>query len=245
VAAGYAAGRVLGQLDFALLGPERPPRLLFVGANLERAREGLDADADVFLRWVALHEGTHVVQFECVPWLAGHVRGLARELIEAATDDLETGAFARVGRELLSSPREVVRALMRGELARLLADPDGRERLDRLQATMSVIEGHAEHVMDAAAADLGDDLLELRKRLDARRSRRGGLSELIGKLLGIDAKLRQYELGKTFCDAVVDAGGPTALAAVWEAPERLPNLSELEHPERWLERAQTPLSSGV
>jgi coenzyme F420 biosynthesis associated uncharacterized protein len=235
-AAGYAAGRVLGQLDFAIVGAERAPRLLFVGENIERARAALDADRDTFLRWIALHEGTHVVQFECVDWLTGHVRELAGELIEGAVSDLDAGSLGRLGRELLRSPRELVRALLRGELARLLANPERRAQLDRLQATMSVIEGHAEHVMDAAAAELGDELTQLRDRLDQRRARRGGLSELVGRLLGFEAKLRQYELGKAFCDAVAEAGGPELLRAIWAAPEQLPNLAELEHPERWLER---------
>jgi coenzyme F420 biosynthesis associated uncharacterized protein len=245
VAAGYAAGRVLGQLDVSLFGVARPARLLFVGTNLERARQALDADPEVFLLWVALHEGAHVVQFGCVPWLADHLRALARELMDAAGADLESGSLARRVGDMLRSPRETVRAVLRGELTRLLADPEGRERLDRLQATMSVVEGHAEHVMDAAAGELGDDLTELRRRLDARRGERGGLADLIGRLLGIDAKLRQYELGKSFCDAIAAAGGPSALAALWESPERLPSLAELEQPERWLERSHTALQSGV
>jgi coenzyme F420 biosynthesis associated uncharacterized protein len=236
VAAGYAAGRVLGQLDFAILGAERPPRLLFIGENIERARTALEADRDTFLRWIALHEGTHVVQFECVGWLTGHVRELAGELIEGAASDLDAGSLGRLGRELLRSPRELVRALLRGELARLLADPERRAQLDRLQATMSVIEGHAEHVMDAAAADLGDELTQLRDRLDRRRARRGGLGELVGRLLGFEAKLRQYELGKAFCDTVAQAGGPELLRTVWASPSQLPDLAELEQPDRWLER---------
>ncbi len=245
VAAGYAGGRVLGQLDFALFGPPRPSRLLFVGRNLERAREALEADSDTFLRWVALHEGTHVVQFQCVAWLEDHVRQLASDLIEGAVSDLDTGSLGRAGRELLRSPRELVRALLRGELARLLADEQRRAQLDRLQATMSVIEGHAEHVMDAAAVELGDDLAELRNRLDRRRARSGGLSALLGRLLGLEAKLRQYEVGKAFCDEVTRSGGTEALVALWESPARLPTLAELEQPRLWLERTGIALSSGV
>lgn len=245
LAAGYAAGRVLGQLDFSLFGDARPARLLFVSENLERARTALDADHATFLRWVAIHEGTHVVQFERVPWLAGHMRELAGELVEGATADLDAGALARFGRELLRSPREVVRALLRGEFARLVADPGRREQIDRLQATMSVIEGHAEHVMDAAAGDMGGELARLRERLDSRRSQRGGIGELIGRLLGIEAKLRQYELGKAFCDAIVARGGPAVLVALFESPERLPTLAEIEQPEAWLERTKVALKSGV
>lgn len=245
IAAGYVGGRVLGQLDFALFGPPRPPRLLFVGENLERARSALKADEDTFLRWVALHEATHVVQFECVPWLEGHVRALASELIEGTVADLDSGSLRHLGRDLLGSPREVGRALLRGELARLLASDERRGQLDCLQATMAVIEGHAEHVMDAAAAARGEDLTELRERLDQRRSRRGGLGELIGRLLGIEAKLRQYEVGKAFCDAVAETAGPQGLVALWHSPERLPTPAELEQPQLWLDRTDLALSSGV
>ena len=85
---------------------------------------------------------------------------------------------------------------------------------------MSVIEGHAEHVMDAAAPELGPELAELRERLDRRRARRGGLGEVIARLLGIDLKLRQYELGKAFCDGVAERGGADALRLVWRSPGR-------------------------
>jgi coenzyme F420 biosynthesis associated uncharacterized protein len=245
LAAGYAAGRVLGQLDFALFGEPRPSRLLFVSENLERARAALDADRSAFLRWVAIHEGTHVVQFERVPWLAPYLRDLAGELIEGATADLDAGALGRLGRELLRSPREVVRALLRGELARLVADPHRRDQIDRLQATMSVIEGHAEHVMDAAAGDLGGELAELRGRLDRRRAQRGGIGSLLARLLGMEAKMRQYELGKAFCDAIVERAGTDVLVTLWDSPAQLPSLAEIEQPELWLERTETALASGV
>ena len=101
---------------------------------------------------------------------------------------------------------------------------------------MSVIEGHAEHVMDVAAAELGPGVAELRRRLDQRRARRGGLGDVIGRLLGMDLKLRQYELGKAFCDAVAEAGGGDSLRLVWRSADDLPDLAELEDPARWLDR---------
>ncbi len=236
VAAGYAAKRVLGQYDVSLVGPARPARLLFVAENMDAARRNLNADPAIFLRWVALHETTHVIQFERVDWLAAHMRALAAGLIEGAAEGLDGNALAATGRRLLREPRVLLRALLNGELSRLLADPERRRLLDRLQATMSVIEGHAEHVMDAAASDLGPELAELRRRLDERRARRNGLGDLIARLLGMDLKLRQYELGKAFCDAVVDEAGAGALRAVWRSPADLPDLAELERPQRWLER---------
>jgi coenzyme F420 biosynthesis associated uncharacterized protein len=234
-AVGYAGRRVLGQYDLALFGRERPARLLFVGPNLDSARRSLAADRELFLSWVALHETTHVIQFERVRWLAGHLRDLASELIESASAAINPESLGGLARRLVRDPRELARALVRGELARVLADPAQRTTFDRLQATMSVIEGHAEHVMDAAAAER-PGLLELRRDFDRRRAGRGRPGEILGRLLGFDLKLRQYVLGKAFCDGVAELGGADALRLVWRSPEALPTLIELEQPRRWLER---------
>jgi len=241
VAAGYAARRVLGQYDIAIVGEPRPARLLYVGANLDRARHDLDADRALFMRWVALHETTHVIQFERVEWLGPHLRGQAAALIEDAAAGMDASAISELGKRVIREPRELVRSLLRGELARVLARPEQRERLDRLQVTMSVVEGHAEHVMDSCAADDGGELRALRERLDQRRANRGGLGELIARLLGMDLKLRQYEQGKEFCDAIVDAAGEGALAALWESPEALPTPAELTEPSAWLGRVAPAL----
>jgi coenzyme F420 biosynthesis associated uncharacterized protein len=234
VAVGYAARRVLGQYDVALFGPERPARLLFVGENMEETRAELDADRHLFLRWIALHESTHVLQLGGVPWLVPHLRGLASELIEGAAAGIDASAVGQLARRAVRSPREVVASLLRGELIDLVSSPERRRTLDRLQAAMSVIEGHAEHVMDACIAD--PELIELRERLEARRERRGGLSDVIARLLGLELKLRQYRLGKVFCDAVAEEAGTDSLAALFRSPENLPALTELERPEAWLER---------
>jgi coenzyme F420 biosynthesis associated uncharacterized protein len=237
VAMGYAARHVLGQYDVAILGPPRPARLLFVGPNLDAARLRLEADEAPFVRWIALHEMTHVAQFEGVGWLLAHLRELLERLIEGTAPGLDPRTLASgLGRRLRSRPRELARSLLRGELLRSLSDPAQRARFDRLQATMSAIEGHAEHVMDACASAVDTRVEELRRRLDARRRQRGGLGEVLARLLGIDLKLRQYERGKAFCDGVVESGGREALGLLWSSPAHLPEIAELERPRAWLDR---------
>jgi coenzyme F420 biosynthesis associated uncharacterized protein len=239
VAVGFAARHVLGQYDVAVLGPRRPARLLFVGRNLDAARRDLTADEALFVRWIALHEMTHVAQFEGVAWLLDHLRDLVARLIDGAAAGLEVRALGRrLAARLRASPREVARALLHGELVRSLADPAQRALFDRLQATMSAIEGHAEHVMDACGS-ISDRLDELRRRLDARRERRGALGGAVARLLGLDVKLRQYERGKAFCDGVVELGGAAALGLLWRSPDHLPELDELGRPADWLRRAET------
>ena len=79
--------------------------------------------------------------------------------------------------------------------------------MDRLQAAMAVIEGYSEHVMDALGERADPrPTSAARRRWTRRRHSRSAPERVLERLLGLDLKLRQYELGKAFCDAVVAAG---------------------------------------
>jgi uncharacterized protein (DUF2342 family) len=71
--------------------------------------------------------------------------------------------------------------------------------------------------------------------LHARRQS-GGLTAMVHKLIGLDSKMRQYEIGEAFVSAVEREGGPRAIDAAWRGPEWLPSLEELRAPESWLTR---------
>jgi coenzyme F420 biosynthesis associated uncharacterized protein len=237
VAVGYGARKVLAQYDVALVPAERQARLVFVGPNLAAAHLELGEDPGLFLRWIALHESTHSIQFASVPWLRSHLAELLEQLVAGASARLDLGSLGELARRLFrSDPRAAVRKILRGDLARLLVGPEQRRTLDRLQATMSVIEGHADHVMDAASGQLDPGYARLRERLEARRASRGGLGEVILRMLGLELKLRQYTVGKAFCDTVVSEAGIEGLNRVWREPEALPTLAELEQPGSWLAR---------
>jgi coenzyme F420 biosynthesis associated uncharacterized protein len=237
VVLGYLAQRVLGQYELVLLdeGVEsNPPRLLFVMPNLGQAVQTFGAQEDEFMTWVALHEVTHAVQFAGVPWLHGHVAGLVRELLKSAELRIDTPRKLHLpsGAEI----KRVAAALRNGDLISIFTNQGERDTLDRVQAVMAVIEGHAEHVMDAVAPDLLPSLPQLREALDRRRKSQSCLSRLLAKLLGLELKMRQYEQGKFFCDAIVRAAGTQALVRVFSEPAALPVLSELNDPSSWLRR---------
>jgi coenzyme F420 biosynthesis associated uncharacterized protein len=244
VVLGYLAQRVLGQYELVLLDEaveDRPPRLLFVLPNLGQAVQAFGAEEKEFMTWVALHEVTHAVQFAGVPWLHRHVASLVRELLQQAELRIETPRKLRL--PSAEEFRRIGRALRQGDLISVVTSKAERETLDRVQAVMAVIEGHAEHVMDAVAPDLLPSLPRLRAALDRRRRSQSGLSRLLGRLLGLELKLRQYERGKYFCDAVVREHGPETLRHVFSSPEALPTLAELEDPSAWL--ARTGLDGDV
>jgi coenzyme F420 biosynthesis associated uncharacterized protein len=237
VVLGYLAQRVLGQYELVLLDEgleSTPPRLLFVLPNLGQAVKTFEAQEQEFMTWVALHEVTHAVQFAGVPWLHGHVAGLVRELLASA--ELRMDAQRKLRLPSTGEIKRMAASLRKGDLITIFTSDSERETLDRVQAVMAVIEGHAEHVMDAVAPDLLPSLPQLRAALDRRRKSQSGLSRLFAKLLGLELKMRQYEQGKYFCDAIVRAAGTEALVRVFSGPEALPTMPELLDPSAWLRR---------
>jgi uncharacterized protein (DUF2342 family) len=252
---GMLSQRVLGQYDVALLDPGVPPRLLLLAPNLGQAASNLELDGEELMLWVAIHEITHAVQFSGAPWLREHVGGMLSELLaglqvalggdggaDQERPDGNSAGPAGPGPSWLprlpdpGELRDMVDRARRGELLRLTLGEDRWRLVERMQATMSLIEGHAEHVMDAVGAEVLPTLPRLRAAMTRRRTQRGLPWRVLEKLLGLELKMRQYETGRRFCDAVVATGGPQALALVWSGPEALPSAEELEHPERWTAR---------
>jgi coenzyme F420 biosynthesis associated uncharacterized protein len=234
LAVGYLSQRVIGQYDVALIGPARAPRLLFVGPNLSAARRRLDVDRDLFLRWIALHETTHAVHFASVPWLRDHIGAIAEELFEKATIEVKPGEI--LGKLVRLNPRELMRSVTNGELATLLWPEPQRQLVERLTTTMTLVEGYAEHVMDAVGDQLDPGFTDLRQALDRDRERRGLLDSIVSKVLGLEMKLAQYRRGKAFADEVVRAHGIRTLNRAWRDPDSLPRPEELDDPAEWVDR---------
>jgi coenzyme F420 biosynthesis associated uncharacterized protein len=245
---GVLSQRVLGQYDLALLDASVPPRLLLLAPNLALTARNMGVDRDELVLWVSIHEITHAVQFSGAPWLREHLGGLLKQLIDGLQVTL-AGRFARDrdesarrgpgGRPRLPDPgqlRELAERARRGELLRLTLGEDRWQLVERMQAAMSLIEGHAEHTMDAVGTEVLPSLPRLRGAMNRRREARGLPWRVLERLLGLELKLRQYELGRRFCDAVVEQGGPQALAHAWTGPESLPTAAELGAPAEWLTR---------
>ncbi|HWM10565.1 MAG TPA: zinc-dependent metalloprotease [Solirubrobacteraceae bacterium] len=231
---GFLAGRVLGQYEFSVLDPSAPARLLFVAPNLGRAAEQLEADPDQLLRWVALHETTHALQFGGVPWLREYLAAMIAQILTA----LEINPRGLLRMPDVSDLRALLESVREDGLAFVAVGPERRGQLESVQAFMALLEGYAEHVMDAVGAGLLDDVVRLRGAMDRRRQDRAGLLRVLEKLIGMDLKLKQYQQGKAFCDAVVARGGIAALNRAWTGPEALPTLPELDDPAAWLARTE-------
>jgi len=232
----FLSGKVLGQFDpFWTDGAGSAGRLLLVAPNVVHVERELQVDPRDFRMWVCLHEETHRVQFTAVPWLQDHLR----QQIEMFVDATGTDASA-----LLARLREVARTLVRGaqpggESASLLdvvQSPAQREVIDRVTAVMSLLEGHAEVVMDGVGPEVVPTVDNIRKKFQRRRTSPRGLDRTARRLLGLDAKMRQYRDGAKFVRTAIDRLGMAGFNRVWESADTLPTLPEITDPVAWVRR---------
>ena len=179
---GVLSQRVLGQYDIALLEPQRPPRLLLLAPNLAQAARNLGLDREEFTAWVAIHEVTHAVQFGGAPWLREHLGTMLRELIDGMQVGMGFGRALRFPGT--SDLHKLVERLREGEVLRLGLGEDRWALVDRMQATMSLIEGHAEHVMDAVGAEQLPSLERMRTAMNRRRRERGWTWRILEEAAG-------------------------------------------------------------
>ncbi|MDN5772065.1 MAG: zinc-dependent metalloprotease, partial [Microlunatus sp.] len=183
---------------------ELPPggRLLLVAPNIVAVERELDLIPSDFRLWVCLHEETHRVQFTAVPWLRGHLNAQIAELV--ATADIDGAALAQMLREAVKRVSESVRGDIEISIIDLVQTPAQREIVDRITAVMSLLEGHADVVMDGVGPEVIGSIAEIRRRFDVRRQGQG-FDKIVRRLLGLDAKMRQYRDGAAFCKAVIAA----------------------------------------
>jgi coenzyme F420 biosynthesis associated uncharacterized protein len=228
----YLASRVLGQYEIFGTGG----RLLLVAPNVVATERKLGVDPSDFRLWVCLHEVTHQLQFTAVPWLKGYLEAQIAEFVEAT--DLSPEVLRERLQDLLRSLGEAIRGTdgdSEGLLA-LIRDPKQREVLDRVTAVMSLVEGHAEYVMDGVGPDVVPTVKTLRKRFAQRRKGRGPFDRVVRRLLGLEQKMKQYADGRHFVGGVVDLVGMEGFNRVWEGPANLPLIDELTAPQKWVDR---------
>lgn len=231
----FMSSKVLGQFDPFWDGPNgEGGRLLLVAPNIVHAEQQLSVDPHDFRLWVCLHEETHRVQFTAVPWMRDHMRSLLDEFIDAT--DLDSGALASMVGDSFSEVVKIVRGESDTSINELFQNPRQREIVDQLTGIMSLLEGHADVVMDGVGPEVIPSVAEIRRKFNQRRKGAGGLDKLLRRLLGLDAKMRQYKDGAAFVNAVIDRVGIAGFNAVWEKPANLPSKSEILDPQSWVAR---------
>jgi coenzyme F420 biosynthesis associated uncharacterized protein len=242
---GYLAQRVLGQYD--LLVPDSEggvdtDAVYYVGPNILGLEKRFAFRPLEFRRWIAIHEVTHRAQFTGVPWMKDYFLSLVEGSLSIVDPD-PTVLLRAIGR-IADALRDGRNPLDEGGIVALFASPEQQVILGRVQALMSLLEGHGNYVMNELGARHVQGAERMARVLHQRRQQ-NGLGGQLQKLLGIEMKMRQYEVGERFVRGVEQIAGISALDAAWREPTSLPTVEELDDPSAWLTRvASTRAAAG-
>jgi coenzyme F420 biosynthesis associated uncharacterized protein len=227
----YLSGRVLGQYE---VFSADPGQLLLVAPNIVDVERRLDVPTRDFRLWVCLHEVAHRTQFTAVPWLRGHFLGEVGAFVDAGGAPDQTAD--RVRHALAGIVDAVRDPNSRASVLDLVQTPAQKVVLDRITALMTLLEGHAEFVMDGVGPAVVPSVADIRAKFNRRRAGGNPVERFVRRVLGVDAKLRQYAEGRSFVQGVVDRVGIAGFNRVWQSPLSLPTLPELTDPQHWIER---------
>jgi coenzyme F420 biosynthesis associated uncharacterized protein len=244
----FLATKVLGQYElfppYGVDAGETPGRLLLVAPNIVAAEREMGVDPHDFRLWVCLHEETHRVQFGAVPWLREHMMTEIRAFVAAT--EIDPAALAERLKAAAAAAYGAIKdgfdpdATETGSLVEAVQTPAQREILDRITALMSLLEGHADFVMDGVGPAVIPSVATIRTKFQGRRKDASRVEQVVRRLLGIDAKLRQYRDGERFVRGAVEQVGMDGFNQVWARPENLPTREEIADPAAWVARVVTP-----
>jgi coenzyme F420 biosynthesis associated uncharacterized protein len=232
----YLSGRVLGQYE---VFSGDPGQLLLVAPNIVEVERKLNVTPRDFRLWVCLHEVTHRTQFTAVPWMRAHFLGEVQAFVDASQSGERLLERLRRG---VAAVAEAIRDPERPtSVLDIVQTPAQKAVLDRLTALMTLLEGHAEFVMDGVGPEVIPSVEQIRAAFNRRRESANPIERAIRRVLGIDVKLRQYAEGRKFVAAVVDRVGMAGFNQVYSSPLTLPRIEEITDPDAWVARVHGPV----
>ena len=229
---GVIARRVLGQYELVLPTGEDGDVVTYVGPNIMQIERAHQFRPEEFRFWVALHELTHRAQFQGVPWLRDYFMSLVADLVEQSKP--EPGRLNRVIDEMSRRRGAGNPVIDERGLLGLFASSEQRVVIDKVQALMSLLEGHGHVVMDRLGRDHLRSQERMSKVLKARRKDKR--TAAFFRLTGLEMKMNQYLMGETFIKTVEREAGWDTIGHAFRGVGSLPTLEEIGDPGRWLRR---------
>jgi coenzyme F420 biosynthesis associated uncharacterized protein len=213
---------------------------MLIAPNIVEVERKLGADPRDFRLWVCLHEVTHRTQFTAVPWMRGHFFGEVQAFVDASQAGGEH-FLERLRRGVATLSESLRDPDSRASVLDIVQTPAQKAVLDRLTALMTLLEGHAEFVMDGVGPGVIPTVEQIRAKFNQRRESGNPLEKAMRKLLGIEVKMRQYAEGRKFVHGVVERVGMEGFNKIFSSPLTLPRIEELGDPDAWVARVHGPV----
>ncbi len=248
---GWMSGRVLGQYDLLMAagddaGEARDPghgdgsvgdTVYYVGPNVLALEKRFGFPPREFRLWLAIHEVTHRAQFTGVPWMREHYLSLIDSMLGSASVD--PMVIFRAIKRVVDDLRAGRSPMADGGIAHVLASPEQRAVLDQIGGLMSLLEGHGDVTMNRAGIELIPSADRFARVLQQRRASANTVNRTVQRVLGLEAKMNQYQQGEDFIAEVERlAGGKQGIEPAWRGPSWLPTLAEIRDPQEWVDRVR-------
>ena len=234
---GWMSRRVLGQYDLLLAEDEdrdEQDLVYYVGPNILSIEKKFAFDPKQFRLWLALHELTHRSQFTGVPWLRPRFLELVNQMLDEVEPDPDR--IKQGLQEFIKLRREGHDPMADGGVAQLFASERQRELLDCVGGMMSLVEGHGDVTMSRAANGHIPHASRFHRVMHERRNSATGVARIMQKLMGIEAKLAQYQAGEEFIAAIESERGNRAVDVIWRDPAPLASMVAIRAPSAWMQR---------
>ncbi len=233
---GYLARNVLGQFDLSLPEPERGTRLYVVEPNVMRIQSQMSLDPREFRQWITLHEVTHSFEFHSNSWLKDYLFSTLQDYLQNINIKIPSGIEAfRSVRQSGVTDEDVY---FSGSVISIFTTPEQRKYLAKLHATMCLLEGYSNHVMDNVGKEMLSTYQMMKERFEKRKQMKSSAERFFQRLIGINLKLEQYRLGQKFVEDVVKRKGIDFMNLVWKGAAYLPDMKEIRTPLLWINRIE-------
>ncbi len=235
---GWMSTRVLGQYDLLVLDSENyneQDLVYYVGPNIRAIERRYAFDPDGFRLWLAIHELTHRAQFTGVPWMREHYLSLVNDLLK----EVQKGSTTKIKRDSFKNQNSEDSYSVDSsafKISNLFASVEKNNSINEISALMTLLEGHGDVIMSRAGKGYVKNQERFEKVVSQRRKSATGVTKIFQKVIGIEAKLAQYEQGEDFIFSVEETEGIEFLNMVWENPGNLPRLEEIKDPSLWISR---------
>jgi putative hydrolase len=210
-----------------------------IPAGIEAFGAGLGVAPDEVRLYLALREAACHRLFAGAPWLRGRLLAALDDYARGITVDTERmqEAFGSIDP---TNPESLQDALT-GGLFEPENTPAQQAALGRLEMLLALIEGWIDDVVSQAADGRLAGAAALGETVRRRRASGGPAEQTFGTLVGLQLRPRRMREAAQLWRLLREARGTDGRDALWEHPDLLPGIDDLDDPAGFVDRRDSDL----